>query len=182
MTLDAGRAAAKCGRTDTHPSTASALTVIRAVEPASGGAVLVWSRSPRPNATAEWHERKGRIMNKLSDRRAVLAASTMAVVALAATAWTATVVSIPRGFVAGCALSSLAAAWFAFWRPRITAPVAGVLASLSLVVMRRAYYGQPGFLSVTSLQSIAIWTFTFAAAVLLRFTLSRAWRTSGKGT
>jgi hypothetical protein len=101
----------------------------------------------------------------------VIVVIAIAAVSLAVAAWTATVVSIPRGYIIACAVLSLILVWFAFWRPRITVPIAAVIASLSTLVARREFYGQLPLLSLRSLQSFAIWTFIFAAAVLLRVAL-----------
>lgn len=111
-------------------------------------------------------------MNR-SDRRGVLVVSTIAAVSLAVAVWTTTVVSIPRGYITACAVSSLILVWFAFWRPRITVPIAVAIVSLSTLVARAEFYDRPPLLSMRSLQSIAIWTFTFAAAVLLRVAVFR---------
>jgi hypothetical protein len=110
----------------------------------------------------------------------VITVSAIALVSLAATVWTATVVSIPRGYITACALLSIAVVWFAWWRPKITSPIAVVVASLGYSVLRREFYGKPGLLSAGSLQSIAIWTFAFAAAALFRFALTLSWRRSGE--
>ena len=83
-------------------------------------------------------------------------------------------VPIPRGYVIGCAVSLPILAWLAFWRPRITTPIAVGIASLTGIVLRGEFYGRGlGLFSLRSLQSLAIWTLIFTAAVLVRVAVMR---------
>lgn len=121
-------------------------------------------------------------MKALPRNKAVLIVAAFAAACLAITVWAATVASIPRGYIGACALTSVAIVWLAFWRPKFTVPIAAAIIGLTSVMLRREYYGQPGFLSVRSLQSMAIWASIFAAVVLIRVMLIDIGQRSGRIT